>query len=63
MNEELNFKTTVKFDVIKPFVTVKMIDEQLQMENTDMSVVIDEQLCRLLSVLVVRNTFTERRIL
>lgn len=33
---ELNLKATVKVDVTKPFVTVKMMDEQLQVENTDM---------------------------
>jgi hypothetical protein len=34
---EWNLKATVKVDVTKPFVTVKMMDEQLQVENTDMS--------------------------
>ena len=32
---KVNLKATVKVDVTKPFVTVKMVDGALQVENTD----------------------------
>ena len=35
--EELNLKVTVRVDVTKPFVTVRMMDGQLQVENAAMS--------------------------